>query len=309
MYRFFQLLSLMILIQIIGITSDANAVRNGLCTVVSGEITDTPTQDNYRCFIDMQGAKVQWHALYLCNEQPALASYRSTCEEIYYSTAGSTVEFLPNTTTAFPTGSDISIPIGTYNYVVMKVGKFINNKMVVKFSTARQGKTSAGQYCWTTGNQEYVKTNEDVTKSAVECGSLADSAAAGYAYENSAYRCSAGSSGSVVNASSWEANSFGKTSITYKTTDDTTLFTPAPGGTCPGNVTTTADTGDYSINMQQLAVPAVITADTKSIQFSMGFTGYGQITLQTNFQTGCTYANGCVSLLRSKAPEFKVTVY
>jgi len=56
-------------------------------------------------------------------------------------------------------------------------------------------------------------------------------------------------------------------------------------------------------------VPAVITADTKSIQFSMGFTGYGQITLQQNGQTGCTYANGCVSLLRSKAPEFKVTVY
>jgi hypothetical protein len=304
MYRFFQLLSLMILIQIFGYNSDSNAAQNGSCSVTSGEITETASGGNYHCYVDMQGAKVQWHALYLCTEQPALATYRSTCKEIYYSTAGATVEFLPNTTTAFPTGADVSIPIGTYNYVVMKVGKFVHDKMVVKFSTARQGKTTAGQYCWTIANQEYVKTNKDYTKAAVECGSEADSAAAGYAYQNSAYRCSGGN---VVNSSSWAANSFGKNSITYKTTDDTTLFTPA--GACPGNVTTTTDAGNYSVNMQQLAVPAVITADTKSIQFSMGFTGYGQITQQKNGSNGCAYANGCVSVLRSKAPEFKITVY
>lgn len=307
MYRFFQLLSLMILIQLFGFKSDSNAAQNGSCSVAAGEITESPTGNNYQCFVNMQGAKVQWHALYLCTNQPALATYKDTCEEIYYSTAGSTVEFLPGTKSAFPTGADISIPIGTYRYAVMKVGKFIHDKMVVKFSTARQGKTTAGQYCWTISGQEYVKTNRDYTKSAVECGSQADSTAAGYAYQNSAYRCSGNSNSSVSNQSSWASNSFGKNSVTYKTVDDTTLFTPA--GNCPGDSAATfTDTGNYSVNMQELAVPAVITADTKSIQFSMGFTNYGLIIQQTTAAT-CAHANGCVTTLRSKAPEFKVTVY
>lgn len=309
MYKRMSLLSctfvtLIFLIHVIGFSSASNAAQNGSCSVVSGEITETASGANHHCYVDMQGAKVQWHALYLCTDQPVLATYRSTCKEIYYSTTGSIVEFLPNATTAFPTGADISIPVGTYNYVVMKVGKFIHDKMVVKFSSARQGKTSAGQYCWTIANQEFVKTNKHHTKAAVECGNEAASAVAGYAYQNGAYRCSGGA---VVNSSSWAANSFGKNSVTYKTTDDTTLFTPA--GACPGNATTTTDTGDYSVNMQQLAVPAIITADTKSIQFSMGFTGYGMITQQNNGSNTCAYANGCVSVLRSKAPEFKVTVY
>jgi hypothetical protein len=48
MYRFTQLLSLMILIQLFGFTSGSNAAQNGSCGVASGEITEAVSAGNHQ---------------------------------------------------------------------------------------------------------------------------------------------------------------------------------------------------------------------------------------------------------------------
>ena len=289
------------------------AAADGDCSVdANGYVNEVAAGGNHKCYVDMQGAKITWHALYLCREQPSLATHRDTCEEIFYSTTGVQVQFLPGTTTNLPTNSDVSLPVGTYNYAVTKVGKYVHDKMVLRFSANRRGRTGTGTFCWTIANREYVKSNRHYSKSGVECGTEADSLAAGFTYQNSAYICDGNN---LANESTWAANSFGKTSKSHKVSDDTTLYTPIGGfvGTCPTDVETFTDTGNYTINMQQLITPAVITPDTKTIQFSMGLTGYGMVSQRQAGDGGgarCPAGGAdCVIALRSKAPEFKVTVY
>ena len=284
----------------------SSAVQDQLCTIGANGVSDdlsTDSDDNYRCYVDMQGAKVTFYGLYLCAAEPTLETYRTACDPLFESDTGQLVTFESGADVAMPTNGALSLSVGTYSYMAMRIGSEIYNKMAVQFSEDKRGKTGTGRWCYTLDNTEYVKSNRDVDFAAIECGSSPN---AGWAYEKGAYTCSGGV---MLATKGWNTNSFGKSSASYKVTleDNQHNF---GGASCPSDTSTAGTIAARNVSFQQLRTPAVISPSTSQIKFSMGFTGYGMIQQRRRNSGGrCNVAgNDCVVTMRSKAPEFIVDV-
>lgn len=300
------LLSFLLVLASFTVPTASFATEDGLCTVGAGGVADdlsTDSDDDYRCYVDMQGARVTFYGLYLCADEPTLATYRTACDPLFESDTGQLVTFENGVEVAMPTNGALSLSVGTYTYMAMRIGNQIHNKMAVQFSEDKRGKTSTGRWCYTVDNTEYVKSNRDIDFAAIECGATAD---AGWAYEKSAYSCS---SGTMVATKGWDTNSFDKRSVGYKVDLDDNLH-DFGGASCPSDTSTAGTVAARNITFQQLRSPAVISPSTDEIKFSMGFTGYGLIQQRRRNSGGRCSATSedCVVTMRSKAPEFIVDV-
>ena len=115
----------------------SSAVQDQLCTVGANGVSDdlsTDSDDNYRCYVDMQGAKVTFYGLYLCAAEPTLETYRTACDPLFESDTGQLVTFESGADVAMPTNGALSLSVGTYSYMAMRIGSEIYNKMAVQFS-------------------------------------------------------------------------------------------------------------------------------------------------------------------------------
>ena len=302
----------------------ASAVINGTC---SGTLTGTPVVDEalaanfHRCYINMQNAKVTIHGIYLCPAQPDVETYLSTCDPIYENTAGKEVTFTYGVEASLPTNGVLSLSVGTYTHMALRIGGPIQNKMLVQFDRNMSGRSGDGQYCYTSG-RDYLKADSRIDFSTIDCAATlaAAESAVGWSSEESGYMCTPGG-GPKVSNKDWEANAFGKLSAKYLLDLNGNEYTDGNGEACPGNGDALGNIAPRFLNLQQLRAPAVISPTTRGIKMSMGFTGYGEIAMRPNghgycsgrdnpsFDTSRTYANECVVRLRSKAPEFIVDVF
>ena len=302
----------------------ANALINDTC---SGTLTGTPVVDEtltanfHRCYINMQNAKVTIYGIYLCKAQPDVETYSSACDPIYESNSGAEVTFTYGVDAALPTNGVLSLSIGTYTHMALRIGGPIQNKMLVQFDRAMSGRSGDGQYCYTSG-RDYLKAESRIDHSTIDCAATlaAAQAALDWSSEDSGYMCASGG-GAKISNKDWEANAFGKLSAKYLLDLSGNEYTAGNGEACPGNGDAIGNYAPRFLNMQQLRSPAVITPTTRGIKMSMGFTGYGEVAMRPNgngycsgrdnpaFDTSRTYANECVVRLRSKAPEFIVDVF
>ncbi|MEC8673446.1 MAG: hypothetical protein VXY13_06850 [Pseudomonadota bacterium] len=302
----------------------AQAVINGSC---SGTLTGTPVVDEvlasnfHRCYINMQNAKVNIYGIYLCAAQPDLETYRSACDPIYESTAGTEVTFTYGVDAALPTNGVLSLSIGSYTHMALRIGGSIQNKVLVQFDRNMSGRSGDGQYCYTSG-RDYIKADSRIDFSTIDCAATlaAAEAALDWSAEDSGYICSSGG-GAKISSKDWEANTFGKLAAKYLVDLDGNEYTTGNGENCPGNGDALGNVAPRFLTMQQLRTPATITPATRGIKISMGFTGYGEVAMRPNahgfcsgrnnptFDSSRTYANECVVRLRSKAPEFIVDIY
>ena len=302
----------------------AAALINDTC---SGTLTGTPVIDEaltanfHRCYVNMQDAKVTIYGIYLCPAQPDVETYQSTCDSIYESSAGTEVTFTYGVDAALPTNGVLSLSIGTYTHMALRIGGPIKNKMLVQFDRNMSGRSGDGQYCYTSG-RDYLKAESRVDFSTIDCAATlaAAEAAVDWSSEESGYMCGAGG-GPKISTKDWEANAFGKLSAKYLLDLNGNEYTAGNGENCPGNGDAIGNYAPRFLNMQQLRAPAVITPTTRGVKMSMGFTGYGEVAMRRNahgfcsgrnnpaFDTSRTYANECVVRLRSKAPEFIVDVF
>ena len=283
------------------------AANNGLCDDVNndGIIEDVVSGGTYKCFVDMDGAQVVFHELYICETAPALATYQDNCSEIFSSSSGETVTFAPDEQTNLPLNKTLSLAPGTYQHFVIKIGPLIKDKMLVQFTTTKEGRdsTKTGTWCWTT-NTEYVKSNRVVANSPIECGSSQPSGSAvGWAYQYASYLCSGGS---LTTSRTMTHSVTGKTQSNYVVDLNNNLFSYSTS-TCPSNASSFSDYAPRMIVFQPLGSPVDITPATTTIEISMGIKGYGRVQMAQSANANCSRTNDCVIALRSKAPEFVVT--
>lgn len=286
----------------------SEAAFNDICDDADndGRIDDTATSSTYYCFVDMDGAKAIFHEIYICDTAPTLTGFRDNCQELFTNETGVEVTFEPGKKTNLPLNSTLSIAPGTYTHFVITTGNIIRDKMMVQFETNKRGRTSSGTWCWTTENQ-YVKTNRDVTLSAIECGATPPSEAS-WSYQYSNYMCASGPAPKALeNTKTSTHSATNKTTTSHVVDVDGNLFTYS-GSTCPTNASSFSDTGPRKTLFQPLRNSAVISASTSVIEISMGLEGYGRVQLRRDGASSCTgYSMDCVVALRSKAPEFIVT--
>ena len=302
----------------------ANAVINGTC---SGTLTGTPVVDEalaanfHRCYINMQNARVTIYGIYLCPAEPDVETYLSTCDSIFESSAGEEVSFTYGTDASLPTNGVLSLSVGTYTHMALRIGGPIKNKMLVQFDRSMSGRSGDGQYCYTSG-RDYLKAESRIDFSTIDCAATlaAAQAAVDWSSEDSGYMCAPGG-GAKISNKDWEANAFGKLSAKYLLNLNGNEYVDGNGENCPGNGDPLGNIAPRFLTMQQLRVPAVISPTTRGIKMSMGFTGYGEVAMRPNghgfcsgrnnpaFDASRTYANECVVRLRSKAPEFIVDVF
>ena len=149
----------------------ANALINDTC---SGTLTGTPVVDEtltanfHRCYINMQNAKVTIYGIYLCKAQPDVETYISACDPIYESNSGAEVTFTYGVDAALPTNGVLSLSVGTYTHMALRIGGPIQNKMLVQFDRAMSGRSGDGQYCYTSG-RDYLKAESRIDHSTIDC--------------------------------------------------------------------------------------------------------------------------------------------
>lgn len=302
----------------------AHALINDTC---SGTLTGTPVVDEtltagmHRCYVNMQNAKVTVYGIYLCSAQPDVETYASACDPIYESGTGTEVTFTYGVDAPLPTNGVLSLSVGTYTHMALRIGGPIQNRMLVQFDRNMSGRSGDGQYCYTSG-RDYLKAESRVDFSTVDCAATlaAAEAAVDWSSEESGYFCSSGG-GPKISNKDWEANAFGKLSAKYLLDLNGNEYTDGNGENCPGNGDAIGNYAPRFLNLQQLRESATITPSTRGIKISMGFTGYGEVAMRPNgngfcsgrdnptFDASRTYANECVVRLRSRAPEFIVDVF
>ena len=293
--------------------NQAFAVQGGNCSLNGdGEITDD-TSSNARavCFPDFQNARVTFHSILVCPSLPTLSTYKTICTPLFDSVEGIKVSIDANEDFPLPSTGPMSVSTGSYSHMAMVIDTKIDHKAVVTFSSARQGSgATSGKTCWTDSSLEAFKTGFNANYSNVVCGD-ADDADPTYSVDNS-HKCSGGSGSTRENTVDWrvDAGTGAERANYWVQSDRETLqvFT----NTCPsGPVSAIGETAfevtPAQINFQKLATPLVITPSTSSIEFKLDKTGAGQIKQVRNGQGNCTFSGGCVTILRSRAPEFTIT--
>lgn len=290
------------------------ATEDEECSLDSdGKITDNPndSDNSYKCFVDMDGAKVIFHGLYLCKSEPDIASYQGLCAELFSSETGELVTFLPDTSTNLPLNATLSIEPGTYTHIAFNIGQKIEDNMMVQFATPKKGRQNSyadGEYCWTTAN-EYVKSNRFLTNSAIECGASAP-ASAGWSFQYSSYVCDTATPPQKIQNRDTVHNVTGQKKTNYVVNTDGSLYTYTTPGNCPFDAASYTDYAPRMVMFQQLQNNAVILPTTSTIEISLGIKGYGRVQMagaSTGRCSGGGITADCVIALRSKAPDFIVT--
>lgn len=158
----------------------------------------------------MQNAKVNIYGIYLCAAQPGLETYRSACEPIYESTAGTEVTVTYGFNAALPTNGMLSLSVGSYTHMALRISGLIQNRVLVQFGRNMSGRSGDGQY-WYTSGRDYMKADSRIDFSTIDCAAklAATEATLDWSAEDSFYICSSGG-GAKISSKDWEANTFGK---------------------------------------------------------------------------------------------------
>ena len=279
----------------------AFATDESFCTYSNGVITDDPrdTDDYHYCFPNFQSARVKYHDILACPSEPSLTNYQSICVPLFTSSTGQLVDLNANEQFALPNSGPISISTGTYTHVVMVIEGTLYHKFSVVFDDDRRGINNSGRYCWTTSGASW-KFGFNFARSNVECGDE-DDVNAQYSTE-ALFKCQGGNL-QTSNDWAWNNGNTRYSSSGLYQSDKKTLI-PGHGTSCPS----TAPDVAYSVNMQKLATPLVITPTTSTIDFSFNPSGAGLIKLLSPGRGDCpSGGDPCVVTLRSRAPEFVIT--
>ncbi|MGC6517736.1 MAG: hypothetical protein ACON49_06880, partial [Candidatus Puniceispirillaceae bacterium] len=201
----------------------------------------------------------------------------------------------------------MSVSTGTYTHIAMVINGFIESKYSVTFDSARKGSGSTnGTTCYTVANAEVWKNGYDTAYSNVICDSPGN-ANPGFSFEYS-LKCSGGTR---TNAVDWVTDpGSGAERSNYWVEDDGVTLQDYTTPTCPTGPLASVGEATFQpapkqINFQKLATPLVVTPSTSTIEFSFDSSGAGLVKQTKN--ASCGFAGGCVTALRSKAPEFSIT--
>ena len=292
----------------------SHATWSDSCTLnADGEVVDSPasvSEDRRWCRVDMQEAQVTFYKIYLCENQPTQANYTTACEQVFDDPNGYETTISPSGATTLPTGGDISIPPTTYRYFALLVDGNIGNKMSVKFASSKRGYGSGtGQYCWTqtgstVGNNNIYRYNSNMNYSTIICGDE-DDVDADFAVQKGMLCVG----GNRTNTKDWATDSVtGRTQANYAIDSDQTSLNAESTGSCPSDPTAISDWDEHNLVLQLLETPVIVGPNVSVIEFSMKFTDFGRIRFRSDTRGGCNHTTGCVTIMRSMAPLFTVTV-
>ena len=296
------------------ISFPAHAADQGFCDVVNGDITDVPTASNthYYCFPSFQSARVRFHDIMVCTEQPELATYRDICTPLFSKDSGEIVELTKGEAFALPSNGPVSLSTGVYTHLAMVITPTLEHKFSIKFDTPRRGITGEGQYCWTTSGGSW-KYGFNFSRSNVECGDLED-VNAQFSTEPS-FKCQGTGGSATLQTSipwSWDGANIKYSSAAWVGSDRKTEISGA-GSSCPASASAVPNI-DYQIAFQRLATDLNITPSTSTIDFFFDPEGAGLLKMLWPGQDDCpsTGLNGnparpCMVTLRSRAPQFVIT--
>ena len=293
------------------VTNQAIATHASSCSLnADGEITDSaPSGGNTYCFPDFQEARVTFTKILVCPSEPTRTDYLTKCLPLFENDAGAKVTLSSAVDFPMPSNGPMSVSTGTYTHLVMVINGFIENKFSVIFDSARKGAGSTdGTTCYTDSSREAWKNGYNFAYTNVICDSPAN-ANPGFSPQYSVY-CHSG--GTVrANSKAWTADpGTGAERAAYWVEDDGVTLQNYVASSCPSGPLSAIGEATFQpapkqLNFQKLAVPLVITPSTSTIEFSFDSSGAGQVK-QT--KTGsCSFAGGCITVLRSKAPEFSIT--
>lgn len=306
-----------VLISLVGfsilLANQAFAVQGGNCSLNGdGEITDdTSSYQRAVCFPDFQHARVTFFSILVCPSLPTLSTYKTDCTPLFDSAEGIRVSVDSNKDFPLPSTGPMSVSTGSYPYLAMVIATKLEHKAVVTFSSARQGSgVTSGKTCWTDSSLEAFKTGFNANYSNVICGD-ADDANPSYSIDYS-HKCSGGGGSTRLNTNDWVVDSgTGAERAGYWVQSDRetlqTFSNTCPSGPVSAIGEATFEISPAQVTFQKLATPLIVTPSTSSIEFKLDRTGAGQIKQARNGTNNCTFSGGCVTLLRSRAPEFTIT--
>lgn len=292
------------------VTNQAIATHASSCSLnADGEITDSaPSGGNTYCFPDFQEARVTFTKILVCPSEPTRTDYLTKCLPLFENDAGVKVTLSSAVDFPMPSNGPMSVSTGTYTHLVMVINGFIESKFTVTFDSARKGSGSTdGTTCYTEGNEEVWKSGFNFAHTNVICDTVAN-ANPGFSFEYSLY-CPGGTN--RTNTKDWTADpGTGAERASYWVENDGVTLQNYSSSTCPSGPLSSVGEATFQpapkhLNFQKLAVPLVITPSTSTIEFSFDSSGAGLVK-QTKNGT-CSFAGGCVTALRSKAPEFSIT--
>ena len=291
------------------VTNHAFATHASTCTLnADGEITDAaPLSGNTYCFPDFQEARVTFTKILVCPSEPTLTDYLTKCSPLFENDAGAKVTLSASVDFPMPSNGPMSVSTGTYTHLVMVINGFIESKFSVTFDSARKGSGSTdGTTCYTVSNDEIWKSYNTAHTNVV-CDTPAN-ANPGFSYQYSLY-CPGGTN--RFNTKNWTTDpGTGAERAGYWVEDDGITLQNYSSSTCPSGPLSSVGEATFqpaakNLNFQKLATPLVITPSTSTIEFSFDSSGAGDLRQTKN--GSCSFSGGCVTTLRSKAPEFSIT--
>ena len=290
----------------------AFATNASSCSVnADGEITDIASSGmtNTYCFPDFQEARVTFTKIMVCPSQPTRTDYLTKCIVLFENDAGTKVTLSSGADFPMPSNGPMSVSTGTYTHIAMVINGFIESKFSVTFDSARKGAGSTdGKTCYSVANDEVWKNGYNAAYTNVVCDDPAN-ANPGFSFEYSV-KCVNG--GTVrTNTSDWTVDSgTGAERASYWVENDGVTLQNYTSSSCPSGPVSAIGEATFQpapkhLNFQKLATPLVITPSTSTIEFSFDSAGAGVVKQTVNGT--CSFANGCVTALRSRAPEFAIT--
>ena len=289
----------------------AQATHASACSLnADGEITDAaPSGGNTYCFPDFQQARVTFLKIMVCPSEPTRTNYVTLCTPLFENDAGAEVTLSSTADFPMPSNGPMSVSTGSYTHIAMVIKGFIESKFSVTFDSARKGSGSTdGTTCYTIGNAEAWKNQYNASYTNVVCDTPSN-ANPGFSFEHSIKCTSGGTVRSNVNDWTTDPGSGAERAAYWVESDGITLqsysSSSCPSGPASAIGEATFQPAPQHLNFQKLATPLTITPSTSTIEFSFDSSGAGLVKQTKN--SSCSFAGGCITVLRSKAPEFSIT--
>ena len=287
------------------------ATHGSACSLnADGEITDAASgSGNTYCFPDFQEARVTFTKIMVCPSEPTRTNYTALCTSLFENEAGAQVTLSSTVDFPMPSNGPMSVSTGTYTHIVMLINGFIESRFTVTFDSARKGAGSTdGTTCYTVGNSEVWKNQYNPAYTNVICDTPAN-ANPGFSFEHSIMCTSGGTVRS--NTKNWTTDpGSGAERASYWVEDDGVTLQSYSSSSCPSGPASSIGEATFQpapkhLNFQKLATPLTVTPSTSTIEFSFDSSGAGLVKQTKN--SACSFAGGCITALRSKAPEFSIT--
>lgn len=173
--RIFVLFKISLFVLFLGGYQTAHAASN--CTYTNGAVDvaavalDSNGKDR-NCNFTPDSVKLKLFDIYLCEDLPTYANYRSACNNLFSSGNGKDVEITNGGTTSLMDGS-VTLAEGEYKYAALVIENAFSIKFQSDYSLPIRGRTGVGNTCWTNGNDVKIFYNS-YTDFSSECGASAN---------------------------------------------------------------------------------------------------------------------------------------